>query len=73
MSQASADIAVRSETNILELRKADRLAATVKMRPRLIDLFAGAGGMTAGFTHLTAGRGLAMQLEKDHAVYSTSC
>ena len=40
-----------SETEIFQLRRKGQLAKTVELRPRLIDLFAGAGGMTAGFTH----------------------
>ena len=49
MRQAAAE--AMSETEIFQLRRNDRLTETVEMRPRLIDLFAGAGGMTAGFTH----------------------
>ena len=40
-----------TETQILAWREDGRLADEVGIRPRLIDLFAGAGGMTAGFTH----------------------
>jgi len=38
-----------SEEEIYRLRQAGKLAS-IGVRPRLIDLFAGAGGMTAGFT-----------------------
>ena len=47
----SFDAAARAlgEADILRLRLDGRLHETVAIRPRLIDLFAGAGGMTAGF------------------------
>jgi len=40
-----------SELQIRAWREQGLLAEQVSLRPRLIDLFAGAGGMTAGFTH----------------------
>jgi DNA (cytosine-5)-methyltransferase 1 len=39
-----------TELQILAWREKGVLAEKVTLRPRLIDLFAGAGGMTAGFT-----------------------
>lgn len=43
-----------TEEHILELRRSGHLAQSVPhaRRPKLIDLFAGAGGMTTGFTGL---------------------
>ena len=46
-----APLAEPSEHGLFELRRDGLLAKRVSFRPRLIDLFAGAGGMTAGFTH----------------------
>lgn len=42
-----------NELSILRLREAEGLEQSVLLRPRLIDLFCGAGGMTAGFTHFS--------------------
>lgn len=51
MTPTKTKISAPTETQILAWREDDRLAEEVDIRPKLIDLFAGAGGMTAGFTH----------------------
>ncbi len=47
------DIPLVAEEEAVYLARVDGTLQDVKLRPKLIDLFAGAGGMTLGFTKLT--------------------
>jgi len=51
LTTATLKTATPTELEIRTWRGEEALAEKVALRPRLIDLFAGAGGMTAGFTH----------------------
>lgn len=51
MTPAPAMTSTPTELQIRAWREQGLLAEKVALRPPLIDLFAGAGGMTAGFTH----------------------
>ncbi|OIP66310.1 MAG: DNA (cytosine-5-)-methyltransferase [Nitrospirae bacterium CG_4_9_14_3_um_filter_53_35] len=47
------DIPLVAEEEAVYLARVDGTLQDVKLKPKLIDLFAGAGGMTLGFTKLT--------------------
>ena len=47
------DIPLIAEEEAVYRARVDETLHNVKFQPRLIDLFAGAGGMTLGFTKLT--------------------
>jgi DNA (cytosine-5)-methyltransferase 1 len=47
------DLPLVAEEEAVYLARVEGTLQDVKLRPRLIDLFAGAGGMTLGFTKLT--------------------
>lgn len=51
--KAKKDIPLVAEEEAVYLARVDGTLQDVKLRPKLIDLFAGAGGMTLGFTKLT--------------------
>ena len=51
MTLAATTTRTPTELQVRDWREKGLLLEKVALRPRLIDLFAGAGGMTAGFTH----------------------
>ncbi len=51
--KAKKDIPLVAEEEAVYLARVDGTLQGVKLRPKLIDLFAGAGGITLGFTKLT--------------------
>lgn len=53
MTTTGTKTASLDELSILRQREAGQLEQMVTLRPRLIDLFSGAGGMTAGFTRFS--------------------
>jgi DNA (cytosine-5)-methyltransferase 1 len=52
-AKAKKDIPLVAEEEAVYLARVDGTLLDVKLRPKLIDLFSGAGGMTLGFTKLT--------------------